>query len=49
MGTENLYGKLRKLYNFTVTSEVLAVAYTKDRIPENVLYQNIELFWFLFF
>jgi len=41
MGTENLSGKLRKLYSFTITSEVFAVAYTKDKIPENVLYQNI--------
>lgn len=40
MRTENLYGKLK---NCTVTEncEVIAAPYTKDRIPENVLYQNI--------
>lgn len=39
---------LEKLYNLTITWEVFAAAYTKDEIPETVLYQNIQLLSFFF-
>ena len=34
-------GNWKTVQFYYITCEVFAAAYTKDKIPENVLYQNI--------